>query len=131
MSTLAPYADARALLLAANLIDPALIHAVNEPFEQPQSQIWMSVETTSDVLDIIDLGANNWRESGQIMIFLYAPAQTGTDALRTLAKAVCNTFRHLGPRNPYYHNQSISSGGLDDTGAFYVLPVSIGFHYED
>lgn len=131
MSTFVPYDDARSLLLAANLIPPDNIHFANEPFVQPTDAIWMSVDAYSDQLDMIDLGAGHWQEKGRIIIYLFAPDQTGTDTLRQLAKQVCNVFRGLPPRNPYYHNASVGSGGQSDLGNFWCLPVSVSFIFED
>lgn len=131
MSSLAIYSDARTLLLAANLVPVANIEFANEPFVIPQSSLWLSVEAYSNVVGILDLGANHWRERGSLIIYCCASAGSGTDDLRTLAKAVCNVYRNLPARNPYYGDASIGSGGQSDDGAYYLLPVTISTYFED
>jgi hypothetical protein len=131
MSSFIPWQDATALLLAANLVPADHVHLSNEPFNQPQDALWMSVTALSNALDVVDMGGTAWREEGTLMIYCCAPAGTGTDALRVLAKNVCNVYRGLPPRNPYYQNCSIGDGGLSDAGDYYVMPVSVEFFFED
>jgi len=130
MSSLAPYADARTLLLAANVMPLSRIHFANEPFTEPTNQTWLSVDAYSPTISLLDIGAHVYREEGTIRILCLAPAGTGSDAVRTLAKNVCNVFRNLGPRNPYYLNASISDAQNDD-GLWFALIVSVDFVYED
>jgi hypothetical protein len=131
VSSFIPYDDARSLLLGADLVPVENIHWANEPFEEPQSANWLSVESYSNLVDILDLGASKYAEHGTLIVYCCAPAGTGTDSLRTLAKSVCNVFRNLPPRNPYYQMSSIGSGGLSDQGQYYIIPVTVSFIYED
>lgn len=131
MSSLPIYSDARTLLLAANIVPYANIEWANEPFTIPQTTNWLSVEAYSNVVGILDLGANHWRERGTLIVYCMAPTGTGTDSLRTLAKAVCNVFRNLPTRNPYYGDASIGTGGQSDDGMYFILPVTIATFYED
>jgi hypothetical protein len=134
VSSFIPYDDARTLLKAANLVPPENLHFANEPFQEPQDSNWLSIEAYSNEVSMIDLGANHFAEYGTIVVFCCGANGTGTDSLRTLAKAVCNVFRGLPARNPYYENASIGTGGMADPdaqGNYYVIPVGISFVYED
>jgi hypothetical protein len=131
LSSLIPFADARTLLLAASLVPAENIHWPNSPFVEPQSSLWLSVEAYSNVLTMLDIGADKWQEQGQLMVYCCAPFGSGTDDLRTLAKNVANVFRGLPARNPFYLGASIGSGGLSEQGTYFVIPVSIEFRYED
>lgn len=131
MASPVPWLDALSLIQAANLVDAAHFHRVNEPFRQPQDGPWLSVEAYSNAILPIDVGANVFEERGRFVVYCIAPFGTGTDNLRILAKAVCDTFRDLGPRNPFYTSASIGFGTSSEDGSAFVLPVSIGFTYQD
>jgi hypothetical protein len=132
MSSQIPFADARTLLLAANIIPASRIHWTNEPFEEPSPPAtWLSVDAYSPNIDMLDVGARVYRETGSIRVLCLAPVGTGSDAARTLAKQVCDVYRTApSPRNPYYLSASISDTSSDD-GLWYALVVTIDFVYED
>ena len=131
MSSLAVYADARSLLLDAVLVPPERIHFANEPFSEPNPpDLWMSVDAYSPNVDILDIGARVYQEQATIQVMCIAPAGTGTDGVRQLASDLCNVFRNLGPRNPYYLNASIGEGSQSEDGLWFALPVSIDAKYE-
>ncbi len=123
MSSFIPYDDARSLLLAANLVPASNIEFANEPFTQPQGSNWLSFDAYSHNIEMMDIGAGHWAERGTVVIYV-----CGTAAL---AKAVCNVYRGLPPRNPYYENASIGSGGTSDGETYFILPVTISFVFED
>lgn len=132
MSSLTPYSDARTLLLTANLLPATRVHFANEPFTEPNPpDLWLSVDAYSPDLNMLDIGANMYREQGIIRILCIAPAGSGTDGLRQLAKDVTTVFRGLGPRNPYYLNAAIGEGLPSDDGLWFSLPVTVEFRYED
>lgn len=135
MSSLTPYADARALLKAASLVPPANIAWQNEPFQEPSGDpaaLWLAVECVGTVLDPIEMGGGAWQEEGTLYVHVMVPAGSGTDAARTLAKQVANTFRGLGPRPVIYRGASIgNSAPSDPQGIWWGLTVTVDWIYQD
>lgn len=137
MSSFVPFDDARTLLLAANLVGPALIEWPNEPFDEPSTdpaQQWFSVENTGRVLAPVELGTGGgvWAEEGTLYVHVLTPRGRGTDAARVLAKAVANVYRGLGPRNVIYRSASIGDGLMNDRGGlWWALTVSVDWNYQD
>jgi hypothetical protein len=133
MSSPVPWADARAKITAANLGVP--IEWPNEDFQEPVSSpgLWISVETCSDSMEPIEVGANVWQESGTLYIHVMAPQGSGTMAARTLAKQIVTLFRSLPPpQTVVYTSAGLGTGaGNDPRGLWWVLPVSIDWRYQD
>lgn len=138
MSSLAPFDDARTLLNAAAL--GVTIHWPNDfTFTEPapldasdNAVLWLAVDCTGQALDPVDIGANVWQEEGTLYVNVMAPAGTGSDDARTLAKNVANVFRNLGPRNVVYLGASIGTGVIEElNGKWWCLPVSIDWRYQD
>lgn len=131
MSSWVPWDDARTIIKNSGAVTLDKIHWPNEPFDPPSPpDIWISVDTYSPNLDLIDIGGNNFCEAGTIQITCIAPAGTGTDALRVVAQTISDAFKGLGPRNPFYLNGSIGEGATSEDGQYYAMVVSIDFKYE-
>ena len=135
MSSLVPFSDARTLLLAAALVPADRICWPNEPFAVPSADpqaSWLKVDCVGDVLVPIEVGATAWQESGVLFVDVMVPAKTGSDTARTLAKAVANAFRQLGPRNVVYRQASIGNRQEpDDEGVWWGLTVTVEWIYQD
>lgn len=135
MSSLAPYADARSLLEAANLVPAANVAWQNEPFQEPAGDPappWLAVECVGHVLQPVELGGGVWQEEGTLYVHVMVPAGSGTDTARTLAKQVANVFRGLGPRQVIYRGASIgNSAPTDPQGIWWGLTVTVEWVYQD
>lgn len=131
MSSLVPWQDATARLGEASLGVP--IQFENTDFTPPPG-LWLSVQMTSDVLEPMDLGANAWVEIGVLWVHVWAPAGSGSEAARALAKGVANIFRAVpaGTGPVIYLNASIGGRMVDPPdGISWGLAVTIDWKYED
>lgn len=128
-----PWADAKALLSGAALVSPDRIHWPNDgTFSEPDSGLWLSVTATGDILEPIELGAGAWQEEGRLFVHVLAPAGSGSEDARALAKGVANVYRALGPREVVYFGASIGSGLVsDETGRWWGLTVTINWRWQD
>ena len=125
-----PWNDARLRLLAGFPSTP--IEWPNEPFTQPDGVLWLSVETVGDVDIPIEIGGGGWMEEGRLFVHVMAPAFSGSDASRVLAKQVANTFRGIGPNLTVYTGASIGGGErADEQGTLWRLTVVIDWRYQD
>lgn len=132
MSSWIPYSDACDLIMAANLLPTDCVHLANEPYQEPSPpDLFITIDAYSPHINMLDIGAEVYQEQGVIRVLCVAPAGTGTEAVRTLAKDVANVFRDLPPRNPYYLACSIGEGSHAENGMWYAIPVSIDFRYGD
>jgi len=135
MSSFVPFDDARTLLLAGNVIDPALIHWPNEPFVEPTGEppaIFLSIECVGDLIAPIEMTGGAWEEQGCFYVHVNTPAGFGTDEARKIAKNVSNLYRDLPPRNVVYRGGSIGNGQPSEpTGHWWQLTVSIDWIYQD
>lgn len=133
MASPVPWADARAILTAGPLATVAT-HWPNEPFTEPDANsatVWAAVDMVGNVLTPIEVGGTVWQEDGTLYVYLFAPALSGSDTLRALAKSVANAFRGLGPRTVVYRSAGISEGAAADGGMWWGLTVSVDYVYQD
>jgi hypothetical protein len=131
-----PWQDAVALFTAANLLPADRVEMPNIQFSTPEPpDLWVSLRDVGEAAGPIELGRRAiWLERGTVYFTVMAPAGTGTDEARDLAKNIATLFRDLGPRpvGVVYAGASIGSGQLsDETGAWWALEVSVFFKYQD
>lgn len=130
-----PWNDAKALLLAANIVDPALIQWPNDPWQNPEPPVpWLKVEAVGHMLEPVDIGADVWQEDGTLYVDVNVPSGSGDSDARVLAKQVANTYRGLGARgvSVSYTSASIGAGEVrPENGNWWTLTVSIDWRYQD
>jgi hypothetical protein len=132
MSSPAPWADAKAKLIAANLVAADHIEWPNEPFVAPDSDLWLSVDITGDVLRPIEIGGGVWQEEGSLYVHVHVPSFSGTDDARTMAKNIANVFRLSTPQFVTYLGASIGIGSISDPeGKWWTLSVRVDWVYQD
>jgi hypothetical protein len=132
MTSPVPWADARAKLTAASL--GVAIEWPNELFLQPADNpaLWLSVEMVSGLLMPIEVGGTVWQEEGTLYVDVLAPINGGTADARALAKQIVSLFRQLPPQPVIYTSAAIGGGAPSSrTGAWWSLPVSIDWRYQD
>ena len=111
MSSPVPWHDVRSRLTAAALLAADHVQWPNEPFQLPAAELWLSVDITGTTLQPIELGGSGmWQEEGVLYVRVIVPAFSGTDAARTMAKAIMTVFRNLPPGPVVYYGGSIGFG---------------------
>lgn len=130
-----PWNDARSRLLAAGLVPAGMIEFPNEPFQEPDASTgaaWLSVEAVGDILSPIEMGGGGWQEEGRLFVHVMVPAFSGSDAARTLAKAVANVYRFSGPNPTRYNGASIGGGEKANVeGTLWRLTVILDWKFQD
>lgn len=131
MSSPAVWADVRDRLTAG--LPGVLIAWPNEPLAaEPGDSVWVSVQSTSNRLHPIELGASVWQEDGTVYLDFHAPVNTGTDAARALAKQAVNLFRGLLGSPVVYIESNLGNGAASDPdGIWWTMTAAVDYRYQD
>ncbi len=131
MSSPVPWTDARSRIEAAAFGVP--IEWPNEPFEQPTSGLWLSVQMESGFLGPVEVGGKVWQEEGTLYVEVIAQNGTGTLPSRALGKQIVDLFRQIPPpESVVYLSAGLGSGAPRGTdGNWWSLTVSVDWRYQD
>ncbi len=123
-------ADLRARLLAAGLGVP--IAWPNEPFEIPDPPSpWISVELVGGDDVPIEVGGGLWSASGQSLVHVLVPTNSGVAASDALIDAVKTAFRGP-PLEPVVHERigADPGGPGTDDGLYWRTSVTADWHLQ-
>lgn len=140
MTSPAPWADARARILAAISPDqPAPLGGLpcqwpNEIFDRPEQVPWLSVDSYGVGMRAVEMSRfGAWQEDGEIVVTVMVPDGTGVGDAKAISKAISDIFRHAQAEDApvVYGRQIIDFGQKSADGLWWETPVLIGLRYID